>query len=68
LDADEILLAERLVDALVVLRRTEGEPEFPAGEYPPVRVAPLRRAQRRSDLFPWKIVIETGDPDPFCIR
>jgi hypothetical protein len=63
LEADELLLAERLVDAIVLLRRQGARYPPPTTEsYPLVKLEPLGAAGR-DDLFPWKAVIETDEQE-----
>jgi hypothetical protein len=60
LDTDELLLIERVVDAIVLLKRTERN--LFADEIPLIRLAPLRKSLVRKDYFPWKVVVETDHP------
>jgi len=71
LGADELLLIERLVDAIVVLKRREAAlrvnntETVSADDYPLVKLEPLGEGAEAQGKFPWKAVIETSDPDYF---
>jgi hypothetical protein len=73
LSADHLLLAERVVDAIVAHARTLGNGESPSGpsrtwrsnylgEYPLVRISSHDDRLASEGLFPWKVIIETDAP------
>jgi hypothetical protein len=69
LQDDHFLLAERVVDAVVSIRRVADRqlsqsPGRPL-QYPLVRLVSLSRKDRRLDLFPWVAVIEASNPEPY---
>jgi hypothetical protein len=72
INSDEFLLGERLVDAIVLLRRQEQT--FPSSHssssvepYPLVSIQPLDDDEG-GRLFPWRAVIETDEPDYYLAR
>ena len=67
-NADELLLLERVVDTIVVLLRQEVSPSYSSEpeltlEYPLVKLEPLDVTSEEAELFPWRVVIETDIPD-----
>lgn len=74
LGSEELLLIERLVDAIVVFKRQdaalkqEQTKTASAEDYPLVKLEPLDEKAEANGLFPWKAVIETSDPEYFRKR
>lgn len=60
LEDDELLLIERVVDAIMLLKRQEKE--LFAGELPLIRLEPMEKRLVRQGYFPWKVVVETNQP------
>jgi hypothetical protein len=59
----ELLLAERVTDVVIAAGRGEsaGKPiSGPLEDYPSVSVVRIRASSE--DVFPWRVVISTGDP------
>jgi hypothetical protein len=65
LKADELLLLERVIDAIVTFKRLKSpvstqREQF--DEYLCVKVEHLGRVSRERGLFPWRVIIETDNP------
>jgi hypothetical protein len=63
LAADELLLLERVVDAIIAIKRSKTPDSIDhSNEGLLVKVEFLGKSIRERDLFPWKITIETDKP------
>jgi hypothetical protein len=60
LELDELLLIDRVVDAILLLKRHEKD--LFANEVPLIRLERLRKSLVRRGYFPWKVVVETDQP------
>lgn len=72
LEADEFLLLERVVDSIIILRRTasteHGEStSLFASEFPTVKLEFSEELSEDRRLFPWKVIIETNHPELYRV-
>jgi hypothetical protein len=65
LSSNELLLLERLIDAVVVLKRSKARPPLQENYEEPlsIKIEYLGRSFRERGFFPWRAVIETDNPE-----